>query len=84
MVSRIFQRSFCRNYEHEALSIYQSFIEFDVRETREEHWKHDKFACMRYIFDEFKCKWSKVETKSPFLAIDETLYPHREHIFQAI
>ena len=28
------------------------FIEFDVKETREEHWKHDKFACMRYIFDE--------------------------------
>ena len=25
------------------------FIEFDVRKTCEEYWKHDKLACMRYI-----------------------------------
>ena len=56
------------------------FFEFDVRKTREERWKHDKFACMRYIFDEVNCKFSKGWKPSPFLLIDETLYPYRGHI----
>ena len=43
------------------------FTEFDVRETREERWKHDKFACMRYIFDEPNCKFAtKIETQAHF------------------
>ena len=56
------------------------FIEFDVRETREERWKHDKFACMKYIFDEVNCKFAKGQNPSLFLVIDETLYPYRGHI----
>ena len=34
-------------------------IEFDLKKTCEERWKHDKFACMRYIFDEANCKFAK-------------------------
>ena len=56
------------------------FIKFDVRKTREERWKHDKFACMRNIFYKVNCKFAKVRNPSPFLAIDETLYLYRGHI----
>ena len=56
------------------------FIEFDVRETREERWKHDKFALMRYIFDEVNCKVARGRNPSSFLAIAETFYPYRGHI----
>ena len=56
------------------------FIEFDVREAHEERWKHDKFACMRYIFDKVNCKFAKDRNLSPFLAIDETLCPYRGQI----
>ena len=67
MVSRIFQRSFCRTHEHEVPSIYQSFYWVSCWETREERWKHDKFACMRYIFDEPNCKFAtKIETQTHF------------------
>ena len=56
------------------------FIEFDVRETCEERWKRDKFACMRYLFDEVNCKFAKGRNPSPFLVIDEMLYPYRGHL----
>ena len=52
------------------------FVEFDVKKTREERWKPDKFACMRYIFDEVNCKFVKGQNQSLFLVIDETLYPY--------
>ena len=55
------------------------FIEFDVKKTCEERWKPDKFACMRYIFDEVNCKFVKGQNQSLFLVIDETLYPYRGH-----
>ena len=35
---------------------------------------------MRYIFDEVNCKFAKGRNPSPFLEIDETLYPYRKHI----
>ena len=56
------------------------FIEFDVMDTSEERCKHDKFACMRYIFDEVNCKFAKDWNPRPFLAIDEMLYRHWGHI----
>ena len=37
-----------------------AFLEFDVRKTREERWKHDKFSCMSYIFDKVNCKFAEV------------------------
>ena len=35
---------------------------------------------MRYIFDEVNSKYAKGQNPSPFLAIDETLYPYRGHV----
>ena len=40
--------------------LISAFLEFDVRKTREERWKHDKFACMSYIFDKVNCKFAEV------------------------
>ena len=49
------------------------FIEFDVGETRKELWRHDKFACIRYLFDEANCRFAKGRNPSPFLAIDRLM-----------
>ena len=40
--------------------LISAFLEFDVRKTREERWKHDKFACMSYVFDKVNCKFAEV------------------------
>ena len=44
------------------------FIEFDIRETPKQRWKHDKFACVRHIFD-VNCKFGKGRNPSPFQEI---------------
>ena len=40
--------------------LISAFLEFDVRKTREERWKHDEFGCMSYIFDKVNCKFAEV------------------------
>ena len=57
-----------------------AFLEFGVRKTCEERWKHDTFAFMRYIFDKVNCKFAKGQNPSPLLAIDEMLYLYEGHI----
>ena len=46
--------------------LISAFLEFDVRKTREEHWKHDKFSCMKYIFDKVNCKLPRVKTQAHY------------------
>ena len=57
-------------------------IFFDDKETRNNHCKADKFACMRELFQNSNEKNAKMRHPSPLLVIHETLYPYREHIGQ--
>lgn len=56
------------------------FLQFDDKTTREERWKHDRYACIRCFFEEVNKNNAKGRNPSPYLAIDETLYPYRGHI----
>ena len=58
---------------------FSHFTEFDIRETPKQRWKHDKFACVRHIFD-VNCKFGKGRNPSPFQEILEMLYPYGGHI----
>ena len=55
-------------------------ITFDERDTRDDHWKYDKFACMQDFFEEFNANNAKSRYPTPYLAVDETLYPYRGRI----
>ena len=56
-------------------SFITRFLQFNDRSTREEYKKYDKTACFRVNENNAKAGYP-----SPYLAIDETLYPYREHI----
>ena len=55
-------------------------ITFTDKETRNERWKTDKFACMRELFEDMNKRNARMRYPSPLLAIDENLCPHRGHI----
>ena len=55
-------------------------ITFDNKETRNDRWKTDRFACMRKLFEDINGRNARMRHPSPLLAIDETLYPYRGHI----
>ena len=55
-------------------------IIFDDKETRNDCWNNDKFACMRQLFEGINKTNARMRRSSPLLAIDETLYPYRGHI----
>ena len=55
-------------------------IAFDDKETRNDPWENDKFACMRELFENMNERNARMRHPSPLLAIDETLYPYRRHI----
>ena len=61
-------------------SFVTRFLQFDGRSTRKEHKKHDKCACFRDFFEKVNESNTKARCPSPYLAIDETLYPYRGHI----
>ena len=52
-------------------------IEFDDKASREERWEIHNFACIRDIFETLNEKNASMRSPSPYLAIDEILYPHR-------
>ena len=56
-------------------SLIPRFLQFDDLSTREERKKYDKFACFRDFFDKVNKNNAKARYPSPYLAIDETLYP---------
>ena len=53
------------------------FVTFDEKPTRAGHWKGDKFACIRELFEAINIRNVKMRCPSALLAIDETLYPYR-------
>ena len=55
-------------------------ITFDDKETRNDRWKTDKFACMRELFEDMNERNARMRHPSPLLAINETLHPYRGHI----
>ena len=55
-------------------------ISFDDEETRNDRWKHDRFAAIRHLFESFNDNCSKHLVPSEYLTIDETLYPMRTQI----
>ena len=55
-------------------------ITFDDKETRNDRWKTDKFACMRDLLEDINEINARMRHTSPLLGIDETLYPYRGHI----
>lgn len=52
-------------------------ISFDDLDTRQERWKHDRFAAFREIHQDFTQKCMEALTPDDFLTLDETLYPMR-------
>ena len=54
-------------------------IIFDDKETRNDCWNNDKFACMRQLFERINKTNARIRRSSPLLAIDETLYPYCRH-----
>ena len=61
-------------------SFITRFLQFEDRSTREERKKYDKFACFRDFFEKVNENNAKARYPSPYLAINETLYPYRGHI----
>lgn len=55
-------------------------ITFDDKETINDRWKTDEFACMTELFEEMNMRNAKIRHPSPLLHIDETLYSYRGHI----
>ena len=61
-------------------SFITRLFQFDDRSTQEEHKKYNRFTCFRDFFEKVNENNAKARYPSPYLAIDETLYPYREHI----
>ena len=55
-------------------------ITFDDKETQNDRWKTDKFACMRELFEDMNERNARMRHPSLLLAINETLHPYRGHI----
>ena len=55
-------------------------ITFDDKDTRNDCWNTDKFACMRELFEDMYEKNTRMRHPFPLLPIDETLFPYCGHI----
>ena len=51
------------------------FITFDDKSKLKEHWKHDKYACMRELYEDLNRNMAKAPYPTSYLSIEETLYP---------
>ena len=80
---------FSENYGHPIFSATMSKnrfkflfskISFDDFETRTEHWKKNRFAGIRNIFEKFNNNCGKSIIPDDLLSIDETLYPMRNKV----
>ena len=56
------------------------FVTFDNKDTRDDRWKYDKYACIRELFEMMNERNAKCRYPSAFLAVDETLHPYRGNI----
>ena len=59
------------------LKLLFSKISFGDFETRTEHWKKDRFAAIRNIFEKFDNNCGKSIIPDELDSIDKTLYPMR-------
>ena len=50
-------------------------ITFDDKETRNDRWKTDKFACVRELGEDMNERNARIRHPSPLLAIDKIFYP---------
>ena len=55
-------------------------LTFDDAEDRPACWQCDRFAAMRYIFEECNKSFPRVMIPECYLSLDETLYPMRTQI----
>ena len=55
-------------------------VTFDDKETWNDHWKTEKFPCMRKLFEDMNERNARMRHPSPLQAIDETLHPYCRHI----
>ena len=46
------------------------------KETRSDHWKTNKYACMRELVEDMNKRNARMRHSSPLLPIDDTLYPY--------
>ena len=60
-------------------SFLSTFLTFDDKISRDERWKYDKFACIRFFFFFKKVNKNNAPMRYPsiYLAIDESLCPYR-------
>ena len=68
--------TFTATISYKRFHFLKRIIEFDDKASREEKWEIDKFACIRNIFETLNEKNASMRIPSPYLAIDEILYPH--------
>ena len=61
---------------HSRFKFISCFITFNDEASRTEHWKTDKFACVREMFELMNVGKAKCRYPSPMLSVDETLYPY--------
>ena len=55
------------------------FLEFDDKETRRQRCREDKFAAIRKFFMKMN-ENGRCRNASPYVSVDETLYPYRRRI----
>ena len=71
--SSIFSSTMSRNRFYFLLAV----LHFDDYTNRTTRWKNDRFAAARQFFIKFNENCSKNRVPSPYVSIDETLYPYR-------
>ena len=56
------------------------FLEFDNKETRQQRWREDKFAAICEFFMKMNENNRRCHKPSPYVSVDETLYPYSARI----
>ena len=56
------------------------FLEFDDKDIRPGRWEEDKYAAIRSFFEKVNVNNAKLRVPSPYVSVDETLYPYRGKI----
>ena len=66
------------SYNRFAFLIY--FLEFDDKETQRQRWREHKFAVICEFFMKMNENNGRCRNPSPYVSVDETLYPYRGRI----
>ena len=62
-------------------SFLAHLLSFNDKTTQLERWNFDRLASNRDIFEEINKQNASMRYLSPFLSVDETLYPYRGHTY---